>query len=78
VDVDTSSAGFTKTPTYVTSLGGTTRHWATTGGSSVYNATATGFRIYIRWVNNTTPPTPQSANTDGWHITGSAMSLEYW
>lgn len=68
VDVDTSSGGFTKTPTYVTSLGGDSRHWATTGGSSVYGATTTGFRIYVRWVNNTTPPTPQSANADGWHV----------
>jgi Domain of unknown function (DUF4962) len=69
VDVDTSTAGFTSTPVYITSLGGDSRHWATSGGSSVYNATAIGFRIYIRWVDSTIPPpTPQSANTDEWHV----------
>jgi hypothetical protein len=68
VDVDTSSGGFTTVPAYVTSLAGDNRHWSTTGGSNPYGATASGFRIYVRWVDNMTPPTPQSANADGWHI----------
>jgi hypothetical protein len=32
VDVDTTSGRFTKNPVYLTSIGGTTSHWATTGG----------------------------------------------
>ncbi|HOO54550.1 MAG TPA: hypothetical protein PLM24_00200 [Methanothrix sp.] len=47
VDVDTSSAGFTETPIYITSLGGNVNIWRTTGATSVYCATPTGFRIYV-------------------------------
>lgn len=36
VDIDTSSANFSDRVVYITSLGGRTHHWATTGGSSVY------------------------------------------
>jgi Pregnancy-associated plasma protein-A len=74
VDVDTSTAAFTRTPVYVTSIGGNGYHWSTTGGSSVYQPTATGFRIYIRWsapvstVPIPDPPTPEFANAQGWHI----------
>lgn len=56
IQVDTTSAGFTGTPTYVTSLGGNSEHWNTTGGSSVYppnqdlnRELKRGFRIFIRW-----------------------------
>jgi hypothetical protein len=75
VDVDTSSASFTKPAVYVTSIGGNAYHWTTTGGSAVYQPTATGFRIYIRWsalvstVPLPDPPTPEFANAQGWHIT---------
>lgn len=71
VDVDTSAAGFTKTPVYVTSIGGDRHHWNTTGGCSVYDPTATGFRVYIRWdqVSATKEElTPAGANGDKWHI----------
>jgi hypothetical protein len=68
VDVDTSAGSFTTDPIYVTSLAGNNRHWATSGGSCPYTPTTTGFRIYVRWIDNATPPTPQSANADGWHI----------
>ncbi len=74
VDVDTSAGRLTKNPVYVTSIGGTSSHWATTGASSIYpippvttTPTATGFRIYIRWVDNS-PLTPAQANAFGWHI----------
>src|SRR5215216_6144549 len=49
IDVDTAGHHFTTTPVYVTALHGNSSHWATTGGSSVYNPTPTGFRVYIRW-----------------------------
>src|ERR1051325_4159286 len=49
VDVDTSEAHFAQTPLYFTSLGGISHHWATAGATSIYSATPTGFRIYVRW-----------------------------
>jgi len=67
VDVDTSSAGFRIGAIYVTSLGGNSSHWATTGGTSIYTPTATGFRVYVRWVDGG-PLTPAQANQLGWHI----------
>jgi len=68
VDVDTKSAGFSSTPTYVASLAGSTHHWATTGGSSIYNPTKDGFRIYVRWADGK-PLTPADAKRTGWHVT---------
>src|SRR5258705_3852714 len=67
VDVNTSSAGFTTTPVYVTSIGGNSSHWSTTGATSIYNATATGFRVYVRWVDGA-PLTPATANGFQWRI----------
>lgn len=61
VNVDTSSAKFSKTPIYITSLHGKSNHWSTTGASSVYEATKPGFRIYIRWDNGIEPLTPEYA-----------------
>jgi hypothetical protein len=66
VDIDTSWAGFTD-PVYVTSLGGETQHWKTTGASSIYNATPEGFRVYVRWADGK-PLRPDDANDKGWHI----------
>ncbi|WP_445636538.1 hypothetical protein NSTC745_01459 [Nostoc sp. DSM 114161] len=70
--IDTSAAGFTKTPIYVTSLGGFNggSHWATTGATSIYNATEKGFTVYVRFDQgyNVTPITPEDANQRKWHI----------
>ena len=65
VDVDTSSAGFTSTPIYITSLGGQAHHWRTVGASSIYEATPTSFRIYLQGLDAITP---QFANENNWHI----------
>lgn len=73
LDVDTSAGRFTKNPVYVTSLGGTSSHWSTTGATSVYpippasSVTATGFRVYVRWADGSAL-TPAQANSLGWHI----------
>jgi hypothetical protein len=67
VDVDTSAAKFTTTPIYVASLGGRTSHWDTTGGSSIYKPTPTGFQIYIRWRENK-PMTPVQIGGFAWHV----------
>jgi len=67
VDVDTSSAGFAKTPIYITSLGGSGGHWATTGVTSIYSETPTGFRVYVRFSSGATI-TPEFANLYKWHV----------
>lgn len=46
-DIDTSSCGYSSTPKYFTSLSGNSNHWSTTGATSIYSETATGFRVYI-------------------------------
>jgi ribosomal protein L21E len=75
VDVDTSSAKFTATPMYITSLGGIGYHWATTGATSIYVPTPTGFRVYVRfaraeWAGSLTPA---FANQNKWHINWIAV-----
>lgn len=70
VDVDTSWAGFTEIPIYVTSISGRTRHWTARGGSSVYRSTPNGFRIYVNYPDIT----PQKANDWLWHIHWLAMA----
>jgi hypothetical protein len=74
LDVDTTSGKFTATPAYTTSLGGDTSHWATTGATSIYLPTATGFRVYVRY-DNGGPITPAQANTMKWHINWIGMEL---
>ena len=76
VDVDTSAAGFTQTPIYVTSIAGDKYHWGTTGASSVYKATPTGFSIQIRWDKGFWDANPldlQEANSYKWHINWMAF-----
>ncbi len=48
IDVDTSKCDFKATPLYVCSLDGKSHHWSTTGGSSIYQASPTSFRINLR------------------------------
>ena len=74
IDVNTSSGKFSTTPAYVTSLGGSSSHWATTGGTSVYSPTPTGFRIYVRWADGS-PLTPANAAAFGWHINWVGMNI---
>jgi len=83
VDVDTSSADFSDEVVYLTSLGGRTHHWATTGGSSIYPTTPPfgpiipsrrGFRVFIRWVDGG-PLTPDTGNGFGWHINWIGMEI---
>ncbi|HEV7570875.1 MAG TPA: hypothetical protein VGQ21_05195 [Thermoanaerobaculia bacterium] len=67
VDVNTSAAGFSGTPLYFTSIGGNSSHWGTTGATSIYLATPTGFRVYVRW-SDSSALTPAQANGFQWHI----------
>ena len=67
VDVDTSSAQFKAIPSYTISIGGYQSHWATTGGSAVYGATPSGFRVYLRWADGG-PMSLSSIAAYGWHV----------
>ena len=67
LDVDTSTGKFTTTPRYFTALGGNSSHWRTTGATSIYNATPTRFRVYVRWSDGSSL-TPAQANSLRWHI----------
>ena len=66
LDVDTNSAGFTSTPMYFASLGGTINHQYAEGFNAIYSPTATGFRIYLR--DDVEALTPQLANQLGWYL----------
>ncbi len=67
VDVDTSACGFKSTPIYLVNMHGNNNNWSTTGGSSAYSRTPTGFRIYVRWAGGGALG-PDQANSLGWHI----------
>lgn len=74
LDVDTSAAGFTKTPNYVISVCGYTDHWVLTGTSTIYSPTPNKFRVYVRLSYNkpgqeTPPLTPAYANECQWYVT---------
>lgn len=64
LDVDTSPCSFGETPLYFASVGGNKNHWTTTGATSIYAPTATGFRVYLYY----TGITPALANSWDWHI----------
>ena len=74
VDVDTSHGRFAGIPIYTTSLGGVSQHWTTTGATSIYLPTATGFRVYVRWADGA-PLTPATANANHWHICWIGMEI---
>ena len=77
VDIDASAGRFTTTPVYITSIGGTPngKHWRTTGATSIYNASSTKFRVYVRWADGT-GLTPEQANSYEWHINWIGMEDE--
>jgi hypothetical protein len=61
MDVDTSACGFASmppsmpTPSYFTALYGTSGHADTSGATSIYSPTRTGFRVYIKKSGGLTP-----------------------
>ena len=80
LDVDTTTGKFSVPPAYVTSIGGTSHHWNTTGATSVYPVpgdvlpTATRFRVYVRWSSGSQLDTTVAA-LDRWHINWIGMEL---
>jgi hypothetical protein len=72
LDIDTSQCKFNSTPRYISTIGGSSSHWATTGATSIYDAKPTGFRVYVRWSNGNSI-TPAQANSMQWHINWIAI-----
>ncbi|MFI0425081.1 hypothetical protein [Spongiactinospora sp. 9N601] len=68
LDVDTSSAGFTGTPIYTSSLAGDGTMWDYVGASAIYNPTPTGFRVYIQHYRDTQTTGPDHAQRYNFHI----------
>ncbi len=67
LDVDTSSAGLTKTPIYLASLSGSSCQWEEDGVSAIYSPTSTGFRVYLR-SDTGRSVTSEFANLNGWYL----------
>ena len=75
VKIDTSAAGFTLTPIYVTSSVGNAYLWGTTG-AAVVNPTPQGFEVFMRWEKgfwDSNPLDIQEANSFKWHINWIAL-----
>jgi hypothetical protein len=66
-DVNTAAAGFTATPRYFTSLGGSGNQRNAQGVNAIYSPTATGFRLYLMGTNGVVA-TPAYANSNGWNV----------
>jgi hypothetical protein len=71
LDVSTKSAGFSHTPLYVISIGGTERHWETTGGCCVYHPAKDSFRVWLRYPAK--PIAVTDAEVGRWHVSWIAF-----
>ncbi len=69
VDVDTSMHNFRTTPHYLTTLEGTTSHWATQGVTSIYNASPNSFRVYVGFINRRM----EQKYKDNWYLKWTAI-----
>ena len=85
VQVNTSGCGFPTTPHYIATLEAAGSHWVMSGVSSIYNASPTGFRVYIRFTDHPTdepmvsnvfpnPLTSTTANNLGLVVRWTAIS----
>lgn len=72
VDLKPENLDISKPLVVVTSLVGENNHWATTGGSSVYNLTHEGFTVYVRWIDGGLLNSA-FAKDRGWYINWIAM-----
>ncbi|SHO57462.1 hypothetical protein [Vibrio quintilis] len=73
VDIDTSECALNSVPAYITSMSGSTNLWSTSGATSVYNPTDTGFRVYVRYTSGKSI-SPAAANEMNWAINWVALS----
>jgi hypothetical protein len=79
VDVNTTAGNFSAAPVYITSIGGISSHWNTTGATSIYPTPPAAdlrisFRVYVRWADGS-PLTPAQANGFQWHINWVGMEV---
>lgn len=65
--IDTSSAHFTGTPTYVASVAGDANQWLLTGPGTIYNPTSTGFAVCVKRSDGVSV-TPETAQQNGWYV----------
>ncbi|GAA2113868.1 hypothetical protein [Streptomyces synnematoformans] len=78
IDVDTSAANFSGNPVYHASIYSTggNQLW-THGAHGIYNVTATGFRLYLRWVDDAKRGgkqlTPDTCREFGFHVAWSGI-----
>ncbi len=70
--VSTAAAGFSTVVKYIAALDGTAGMWRTTGGSSIYEHSNTGFRVYVDDYNPEVM-TPTQALTWSWKILWCAV-----
>lgn len=70
LDVDTTAAKFSTTPTYVITLSGPGGNmWFSGGGaSSVYDPTPTGFRVYLRRSDSAALPVQTVTDSYKWYV----------
>jgi hypothetical protein len=52
MEINTEDHAFQTTPIYLTSLRGDTDHWLLVGTSSIYEPTPQGFKIYLRYADD--------------------------
>lgn len=78
IDINTKPHKFPGVPTYSAALYGGAAHWNTTGVTSIYDATSSGFRVYLRHPDNSSL-TPADAAANGWYVrwVGTYISYAY-
>ena len=73
IDINTSGCGFSTTPRYITSIQGGGNKWLLTGVTSIYSATPTGFRIYLKYDSGNFALTPAYATASNYQINWIAI-----
>ncbi|MER5619278.1 hypothetical protein [Streptomyces sp. NPDC002215] len=78
IDIDTTSAKFSGDPVYHASIYSTggSQLW-THGAHAIYQVSATGFRLYLRWVDdakrNGKQLTPETCQQYGFYVAWSGV-----
>ena len=73
--INTSQAGFTKTPIYYTAMYGCTSHWELTGMTSIYTPRPDSFTVYLT-KDRQASVNPSNAVAYGWRIAWLGIQSE--